>query len=63
MDIDFLPPNLKQNTCETNSTPSRTVITCSFSGNPSRAGEFMVLITLKDKANHTTQKTLNLNIR
>ena len=63
LNIDFLPPPLTQQTCQSNQTLNQTTITCGLSGTPTHPGQYLILVTLTDKVGHTTQKSLTLNIK
>ena len=61
--IDFLPPALRQNTCDSVQVPKGTYLSCSFSGLPERAGQFKLLLTASDRAGNQVQKVFNLNVK
>lgn len=62
LEINFLPPALQANTCEQVSLPSKTTLTCSFSGIPERAGEFKLLLVATDDTGDQENTMLTLNI-
>jgi hypothetical protein len=62
LDINFLPPGLAQNTCETATFVNKAGLNCSFSGTPTKAGEFKLLVAVANQTGATTEKVINLNI-
>jgi hypothetical protein len=62
LDINFLPPGLTQNTCETTTLINKASLSCGFSGIPAKAGDFKLLVTLANQTGATTEKVINLNI-
>jgi hypothetical protein len=63
MSIDFLPSKLTQNTCQPISLVNTTSLNCSFSGSPTRPGEFKLLVTLKNQHDQAKTQVVTLNVR